>query len=120
MGVLKINCYCDEKQMENIIGHIAGYLYSTDRNSLSDIDEEIDGMRVCVYFEVFMDIVKLKSSEVLDDDWDTLYEDSAVLTSRLRAMLEDYNKDCSESVRQARQIRNDQLNALGIYPVVKY
>lgn len=114
MGVLKIHCYCDEVQMDAIVRHIADYLYSTDRYSLSDVDEEIEGMRVCVDFEVFMDTIRLQLAEVQDADWDTLYEDSAVLTSRLRKMLADYNSDRRESIRQAREIRRDQLSALGI------
>lgn len=120
MGVLKINCHCDESQMDTIIGHIADYLYQTDRYTLGDIDEEIADMRVCVDFDVFMDTIRLKSAEVQDSDWETLYEDSAVLTSRLQSLLRDFNSDRREAIRQARQIRRDQLNSLGIYPIVKY
>lgn len=108
MAVLKLNCFCDEVQMNKIVWHVTDCLCSGDLESLSDIDEEIDEVRICVEFEVFMDVVKLKSAEILDDDWELLYEDSAVLTSRLNRMIEIYNRENREALLRAKQIRADQ------------
>lgn len=109
MAVLKLNCFCDEVQMNRIVWHVTDCLCSGDMDSLSDIDEEVSGVRVCVDFEVFMDVVKIKSAEILDEDWELLYEDSAVLTSRLNKVLEAYNRENKEALRRAKQIRSDQL-----------
>mgnify|MGYP000868613220 CR=1 FL=1 len=114
MGALKIDCFCSETQMCEIIRTITNYLNTLDRDELCDIDEEIAGVRVCIDLEVFMDVIKLKAAEVLDDDWEPLFEDSAVLTSRLRPMIEAYNQNYTQARRQAQGIRKDQLSELGI------
>lgn len=107
MGALKIDCYCNEQQMSDILSYADRYLTNTDHISLEDIDREFDDIRVCINFEVFMDVVKVKSAEVLDADWDLLYEDTAVLNSRLRHMIQQYNREHTELVNQSAQIQKE-------------
>ena len=114
MGALKIDCYCNEKQMNEILDTIVNYLTTMDRNELCDIDEEIGGVRVCIDFEIFMDIVKVKAAEILDNNWELLFEDSAVLASRLRPLMKAYNLDHTQLVAQSKNIKRDQLAELGI------
>lgn len=109
MGALKIDCYCNEKQMASLVKAVTGHLYESDRSD--DFDDVICGVRVCVEFETFMDAVQLKTSEVLDSDWDLLYEDSAVLTSRLRAIVDEYNRNESEACEQSRDILSDRYTS---------
>jgi hypothetical protein len=107
MGALKIDCYCNEHQMQEIVNYTHNYLNYTDHLNISDIDREFDNIRVCISFEVFMDTLRLKSAEVLDADWDLLYEDTAVLNSRLHSIIRDHNHNHTELTAQARQIRKE-------------
>lgn len=108
MGELKISCYCDEVQMENIVKFVTTYLAEADTCELSDIDDEIEGVRVCVDFDVCMDEISIRCAEIMDGaDWDVLPEDSAVLASRLRMAMRDYCRELDESFRQAQQIEED-------------
>ncbi|MBK5722535.1 hypothetical protein JGH11_16800 [Dysgonomonas sp. Marseille-P4677] len=109
MGALKIDCYCNETQMEKIISMVTKHLNESDRTEVSDFDDVIGDVRVCAEFESYMDSVVLKAAEVLDDDWDLLDEDSAVLSSRLRAVLEEYNRNDKEVLYQAHHILKDRL-----------
>lgn len=108
MGLLKIDCFCDEAQMDKLFCHISDYLYSVDNLSLEDIDEEREGLRICIEFDVFMDVVILKNAEILDESWGLLYEDSAVLTSRIRKLLNNYNEYNRTMRKQAIEIANDK------------
>jgi len=109
MGTLKIDCYCSEYQMDSIMNAVSGHLTNSDYPDISDFDDVIEGVRVCVGFEVFMDTVKIKVVEVLDSNWEVLPEDSAVLASRLRHFLEFHNRSQSEGISQAKQIRKDWI-----------
>lgn len=111
MGALKIDCYCNEKQMASLVKAVTGHLYESDRSEIPDFDDVINGVRVCVEFETYMDTVQLKTSEVLDGDWDLLYEDSAVLTSRLRAIVDEYNRNENEACEQSREILSDRYTS---------
>ncbi len=108
MGALKIDCYCNEKQMEKIVNMVVDHLNSSDRTEISDFDDVIDELRVCVEFDTYMDKVCIKTSEVLDNDWDLLDEDTAVLASRLKSVLKDYNRNRQEALCQAHHVLNDQ------------
>jgi len=108
MGALKIDCYCNEKQMEKIVGMVAGHLNDSDRSEIADFDDQVGDLRVCVEFETNMDEVTLKASEVLDADWDFLPEDSAVLTSRLRSVVSDYNRSQKEMRYQAHHVLKER------------
>lgn len=109
MGALKINCYCDCNQMDNALSMVSSHLENCDLRELSDIDIELDEIRICVDFNVYMDSVKLKGAEILDRDWDLLYEDTAVFTSRLKHILETYNNDRQSALEQAYEIINDRF-----------
>lgn len=108
MGALKIDCYCNETQMKRIVDMVTKHLTESDRSDISDFDDVIDDVRVCAEFETYMDIVALKTAEVLDNDWDLLDEDSAVLTSRLRLLLKEYNRNTKEIVYQAHHVLKDR------------
>lgn len=114
MGALKIDCYCNERQMRGLVKLVADYLNMVDRSALTDIDEEVDGVRLCVEFEIYMDEICLKNSEVLDDDWEVLYEDTAVLTSRLKAVVKAYNRNYEEARRMYEGLRSEHLEEIGI------
>lgn len=107
MGALKINCYCNEWQMSEIIAYADRHLTNTDHISLNDIDREFGDIRVCINFEVFMNTIKIKSAEILDSDWDLLYEDTAVLNSRLQNIIQQYNREHAELLNQSAQIRKE-------------
>lgn len=112
MGALRnylpIECYCSEKQMDKIVSAITTHIYDSHVTDISDFDDSFDDIRVCVEFEPYLDKLGLKTAEVLDNDWDLLYGDSAVLTSRLRTILRDYNKESREIYRQSMDILEDQ------------
>ncbi|MDR1714821.1 MAG: hypothetical protein LBS20_03150 [Prevotella sp.] len=109
MGALKIDCYCNEQQMERIVRHITRHLNESDRTDIADFDTLIGDVRICVEFETYMDTVLLKTSEVLDRDWDLLDEDSAVLASRLKPVLEEYNRNHREAFAQAHHVISDRI-----------
>lgn len=109
MGALKINCYCNEQQMEKIVRLVTRHLNDSDRTDIADFDTLIGDVRICVEFETYMDTVQLKTSEVLDRDWDLLDEDSAVLASRLRPVLDEYNRNHREAFAQAHHVINDRI-----------
>jgi len=108
MGALKIDCYCNERQMEKIVSMVAEHLADSDRGDISDFDDVVGDVRVCVEFDAYLDAVSLKASEILDNDWDLLYEDSAVFTSRLRAVVDEYNRSQKDYRYQAHHILPDE------------
>jgi len=108
MGALKIDCYCSENQMEKIVGMIARHLTDADRSEIADFDDVVGNIRVCVEFETHMDTVSVKASEILDSDWDLLYEDSAVFTSRLRTVIDEYNRSQNDYKCQAHHVLQDR------------
>lgn len=108
MGALKINCYCTEKQMENIINKVVSHLNESELYDIPDFDEVYNNVRICLEFECFNNEVILKQSEILDSDWDLLYEDTAVLTSRLREYINDFNRNAKEGIIQSHHIKQDQ------------
>lgn len=109
MGALKIECYCTEVQMTKILRAVSGHLHDYVCSEVDDFDDTIGGVRVCVQFENYMDGIAVKASEILDEDWDLLYEDTAVFTSRLRSVVTDYNKQQRTARRQSLEIRNDHF-----------
>lgn len=109
MGALKIDCYCNEKQMTSIIKSVTSHLYNSDEMDVADFDDVIGDIRVCVSFDAYMDTVNVKASEILDDEWDLLYEDTAVLTSRLKPIIEEYNRNGREAGEQASDILEDRF-----------
>jgi hypothetical protein len=108
MGALKIDCYCNERQMAGIIKSITSHLYNSDGIDVPDYDDVIGDIRVCVSFDAYMDTINVEESEIFDKDWDLLYEDTAVLTSRLKPVLAEYNRNSKEACEQARNIYDDR------------
>lgn len=108
MGALKIDCYCSEVEMNKILKHVIDHIDRCLDGEVADIDEVIGDIRLCVDFDCYMDELRVKASEILDSDWDQLYEDTAVLTSRLKPVIESINRNNKESIAQCWQIRNDQ------------
>jgi hypothetical protein len=94
--------------MTGLIKSITSHLYNSDGIDVPDYDDVIGDIRVCVSFDAYMDTVNVKASEILDKDWDLLYEDTAVLTSRLKPVLAEYNRDGKEAREQARNIDDDR------------
>lgn len=112
MGALKINCYCSETQMSNIVKEVTAHLSKYDGYDISDYDNTIDGIRVYVEFESYLDTLHLKTSEILDNDWELLYEDTAVFTSRMKSIVDDYNRENKEGIFQSEEIYKDQLESI--------
>ena len=108
MGALKIDCYCNERQMEKIVTLVAEHLSDSDKGDIADFDDVVGDVRVCVEFEAYMDTVQLKTSEILDNDWDLLYEDSAVFTSRLRTVVSEYNRTQKDFRYQAHHVLRNE------------
>ncbi len=112
MGALKIDCYCNETQMDKIVMLVTKHLSESDRADIADFDDVIGEVRVCVEFDAYMDTVALKTAEILDREWDLLDEDSAVLASRLRSVLREYNRTHKEICYQAHHILKDRWQDL--------
>lgn len=104
MGALKIDCYLNESQMDNIVKHVEKHL----ANDWDDFDDTIEGVRVCASFDKFLDKISIKQAEILDADYLLLEEDTAVFKSRLTAIVRAINLSEQESINQAKEIRNDQ------------
>lgn len=108
MGALKIDCFLTESQMEKIVKRVSDHIASFSPEDIEDFDDEIEGVRVCVDFESYLDMIELKASEILDSDYDVLFEDTAVFTSRLSKVVNTQNNDNIAAINQALQIREDQ------------
>lgn len=109
MGALKIDCHCNETQMDNIVNAVLRHINNSDRREIPDFDDTIGDVRVCVEIDSYLDIVSIRSSEVLNSDWDLLYEDTAVFTSRLNRLVEDLNDRSKEATTQGIDILKDQM-----------
>lgn len=109
MGALKIDCFLTESQMENILKRISDHINSFSPRDIEDFDDEINGVRVCVVFDSYLDKIELSESVILDaEEWDELLEDTAVFTSRLNKILKDQNNYNKASLEQSLQIQEDQ------------
>lgn len=109
MGALKIDCHCNETQMSNIVNSVLRHINNSDRRNIEDYDDIIGDVRVFVEFDSCLDNVSIRSSEVLNSDWEPLYEDTAVFTSRLKGLLKDLNERSKEATRQGFEILKDQM-----------
>ena len=108
MGALKIDCYCNDTQMSNIVNAISRHIDNSDRRNIEDYDDIIGDVRVFVEFNVYMDEFRIIKSEILNDDWDLLYEDTAVLTSRLNNLVKHLEDRSKEATSQGLEILKDQ------------
>lgn len=109
MGALKIDCHCNETQMSNIVNSVLRHINNSDRRNIEDYGDIIGDVRVFVEFDSCLDNVSIRSSEVLNSDWEPLYEDTAVFTSRLKGLLKYLNERSKESTRQGFEILKDQM-----------
>lgn len=132
MNALQINCYCNEEQMQIIIDRVLDFISIHDIKDIPDFDNTVEGVRVCVdfdcllgklsirerYFDVFDNEIgrnrriKQLGAEILDTDWDTLYEDTAVFSSRLKVELEKLNIENEKRNRKALEIAQDERQGL--------
>jgi hypothetical protein len=115
MGALKINCFLDEIQMDDILKYVGTSINNSDIYDIEEIQEELFGVIVCVRFIYDFDpvnpemtILGVGESLILDDDWDELYEDTAVFTSRLKEIVSFYNKRRRAALKQGMQIMDDE------------
>lgn len=105
---LQIECQCTASQMETILKTVAGHINVSQICEIEDFDDVICGVRVCVEFDKYFEKVEIKVSEILDNDYDLLYGDTAVFTSRLREFINEYNRNANEAYLQAMEIQNDR------------
>lgn len=93
MAALKIQCFLDEPQMTMLVGYVSRQLFRFRKDEIEDIDTCFDtiGIRLCVEFAIGIEDIELQQAEILDNEWNTIDADSAVLRSRLKKIVEDYN-----------------------------
>ncbi|HCO67489.1 MAG TPA: hypothetical protein DIT04_07020 [Dysgonomonas sp.] len=93
MAALKITCFLDETQMTSLTDFISRQLFGCTKDEIEDIDTCFDTMniRLCVEYSIGLETIELRQAEILDSDWNLIDADSAVLRSRLRRMIENYN-----------------------------
>ena len=93
MAALKIQCFLDEPQMIMLVDYVSRLLFRFRKDEIEDIDTCFDtiGIRLCVEFAIGLEEVELKQAEILDYEWNIIDADSAVLRSRLKKIIEDYN-----------------------------
>ena len=96
--------------MHALVARVEKHITAADPDCIPDIDEVINNVRLSVAFGSFLHRVSLRSAEVFDADWELLPEDSAVLASRIRYLLDDYNRDLAASMCQASEIAADRLS----------
>ena len=94
--------------MSNIVNAISRHLNDSEINDISDFDDTIGGVRVCVEFNILLNEVDIQDVAVLDNDWDLLDEDTAVLKSRLKGVINEFNRSNNELTSQSADIRQDQ------------
>lgn len=112
MAILKIQSFLDERQLSTLVEYTAKQLYRSQKSDLEDIDKCFDtlAIRLCVDFAIGLDRIELKNAEILDEDWNTIDADSAVLRSRLRSIIEAYNYSEQELTDNCRSLRHEQLH----------
>lgn len=110
MAALQIQCLLDENQISALTKYVSKKLYRSNRSDLEDIDKCFDTMsiRLCVEFYVDLDTIELKQAEILDEDWNLIDADSAVLRSRLKRIFEAYNYSEKELINSSKTIRKEQ------------
>ena len=109
MGALKIDCYCSEVQMEKVLKVVTNHINQHQDDEIPNIDDLVDDIRICIDFENYMNKIQIAAADILDWDWEPLYEDTAVLTSRLKTIVEAYNNDNVGLINQAKEIRKDRV-----------
>ncbi|MDL2215305.1 hypothetical protein LJC00_03860 [Dysgonomonas sp. OttesenSCG-928-M03] len=114
MAALEIQCFLNENQMSALTVFVSDRLYRSERCELEDIDICFDAMaiRLCVEFGIGLESVELKQAEILDEFWNVIDADSAVLRSRLKKIVEAYNSEENQLIDSCRDIRDEQYYKL--------
>lgn len=110
MATLTIETACTETQMKSFIKKANEIISEFNGFDVYDMDEEIDGFRVCIEFEYLGSSLGLsmKGCEVLNPDYDLLAADTAVFEQRMLKELEEYNRLSFEALKQGADIEADQ------------
>jgi len=116
MAALNIECYCTESQMREITEFISNHISNIDLNEPSSFDDIIGNIGISVEFDSLLDELILSKCEVYN--WETddvLDEDTAVLKSRLKCIVNDFNYDNLQLWNQSKEILEDRLFAIHDY-----
>lgn len=110
MAVLQIECFLNEDQLSALTDFVSKHLHTSERSEMDDIDTCLEGIgiRLCVEFEIYLERIEIKQAEILDEDWNLIDADSAVLRSRLKNIVEVYNYAEQELTNKQRSIREEQ------------
>lgn len=116
MAAQQIQCFTTEKQMDDALKLVLAELGKSDINDITDIDEVLiyrnnghnTEFRVFVEFDLSLDTIKVKQAEILDSDWDVLFEDTAVFQYRIKTLAGVTNEANKELFKQGVEIRKDQ------------
>lgn len=93
MGTLKIDCYLSESQINTIVKEIDKHISDFKDYGITDFEGlYANDTHVFVDFEILsLNRLELKIVEVLNNDYDLLEEDTAVLKSYLKPIIKSYN-----------------------------
>ncbi|MDR2995564.1 MAG: hypothetical protein LBV11_17435 [Bacillus cereus] len=113
MPLLTISCQLSESQMNNIVDSVIKHINENDYRDIPEFDKILHGVDVYVTFQYITDTVSLECACISDSYWgDTIYEDTAVFTSRLNEHLRHFNILNKEQIRQALDIQKEQKEEL--------
>lgn len=114
MAALKIQCFLNENQMDSLTDYVSKKLFASRKDEVEDIDTcfETMAIRLCVDYSIGFDSIELKQAEILDEHWNVIDADSAVLRSRLRDILNSYNYTESGLTESSRHRRQEQFYSL--------
>ena len=77
-----------------------------------DIDECTDDGRFIVEFSFYCDEITLLKAEILDSDWELDIPKTEEFTTKVRNMVETWNYEFTQSIRQAIDIQKDRTEML--------
>lgn len=113
MGAPKIIAtYCNTLQIKQFVNRVTDHIHRFDLQDMPDMDEIVFNVRICVDFDDMPDKLRIKTAEVLDQDWDLLPEDSIIFSSMLQPIVDEYNCNHRQAIAQCRQIRKDEIEGL--------
>jgi len=100
MGTLKIDCYLSESQINAIVRNIDKHITDFRDFGINNFEGlYTNDTHVFVDFEpLSLNCLELKSVEVLNDEYDLLEEDTAVLKSYLKPIIKNYNDGIESEV----------------------
>ncbi len=74
----------------------------------SDFHQHFNDYIVSITFYPFVFDLQILSVEVLNSDWDIKEQESTQLEEYIQPLLEDYNSRNKESIKQQKQIKEDE------------